>query len=67
MRGGYRSEVSPPYACLGMGRFEKTAFNSNFDLLDRILLWKRFIDDILMLFKGKLAEFTLSRCHKIQA
>jgi hypothetical protein len=39
-----------------MGRFEKTAFNSNFDLLEKIMLWKRFIDDILMLFKGSEQE-----------
>jgi hypothetical protein len=45
-------KLAPPYACLGMGKFEKTAFSSNFELLDRVLLWKRFIDDILMLFQG---------------
>ena len=27
-------------------------FNSDQDLLDRILLWKRYIDDVLMLFRG---------------
>ena len=45
-------KLAPPYACLGMGRFEETAFSSGFHLLGDILLWKRFIDDILMLFRG---------------
>ena len=49
-------KLAPPYACLGMGKFEETVFNANFDLLDRILLWKRFIDDILMLFRGSKQE-----------
>ena len=45
-------KLAPPYACLGMGKFESTAFSSGFHLLEKIVLWKRFIDDILMLFKG---------------
>ena len=45
-------KLAPPYACLGMGKFEHTAFSSGFHLLENIVLWKRFIDDILMLFKG---------------
>ena len=45
-------KLAPPYACLGMGKFESTAFSSGFPLLEKIVLWKRFIDDILMLFKG---------------
>ena len=51
---------SPLYACLGMGKYESIAFNSDFELLDRILLWKRFIDDVLMLFKG-----TEEECEKL--
>ena len=46
---------APPYACLAMGHFEKMVFNTTDDerkLLELILLWKRFIDDILLLFKG---------------
>ena len=39
-----------------MGKFEKTAFDSNYNLLPKILLWKRFIDDVLMLFKGSEQE-----------
>ena len=35
-----------------MGKFESTAFSSGFQLLENILLWKRFIDDVLMLFRG---------------
>jgi hypothetical protein len=43
-----------------MGNFEKVVFESNQDLLRRIILWKRFIDDIFMLFKG-----TKSDCEKL--
>jgi hypothetical protein len=49
-------KLAPPYVCLGMGRYESKAFNSDFHLLDRILLWKRFIDDVLMLFRGSKEE-----------
>ena len=49
-------KLAPPYACLGLGKFESEALNSNFPLLDKIQLWKRFIDDILMLFKGSESE-----------
>ena len=31
-------------------------FNSNKDVLKRILLWKRFIDDVFLLFKGTKEE-----------
>ena len=43
-----------------MGKYESIAFNSDFELLDRILLWKRFIDDVLMLFDGSKEE-----CEKL--
>ena len=36
------------------------ALNSDFKLFDRILLWKRFIDDVLMLFTGSEEE-----CEKL--
>ena len=49
-------KLAPTYACLGMGKFEETLFNSDQDLLDRILLWKRYIDDVLMLFRGSKSE-----------
>ena len=39
-----------------MGNLEKIVFTSNQDLLSQILLWKRFIDDILMLFRGTKSE-----------
>ena len=55
-------KLAPPYACLGMGKFENMAFRSNFELLDEVLLWKRFIDDVLMLFKGCRQE-----CEKFVA
>ena len=53
-------KLAPPYACLGMGKFESIAFNSDCGLLDKILLWKRFIDDVFMLFKG-----TREECEKL--
>ena len=41
------------YACLGVGKFEQTVLNpAKNEFLEQILLWKRYIDDILMLFKG---------------
>ena len=49
-------KLAPTYACLGMGKYEKLVFNSNQDLLQKVLLWKRFIDDVLMLFKGNKQE-----------
>ena len=49
-------KLAPTWACLGMGKFEKIAFSSNNELLERILLWKRFIDDVLMLFQGSKEE-----------
>ena len=49
-------KLAPPYACLAMGDFETEAFekigNDEKELLNLILLWKRFIDDIFLLFKG---------------
>ena len=35
-----------------MGKFEKEAFKNENVFLDKIRLWKRFIDDVLMLFEG---------------
>ena len=45
-------KLAPPYACLGMGRFEQEAFRTNISLLDKVILWKRFIDDVFMLLRG---------------
>ena len=53
---GTGMKLSPTYACLGMGNFENIVFTSNQNLLSQILLWKRFIDDILMLFRGTKSE-----------
>ena len=61
-RHGTGIKLAPPYACLGMGKYESVVFNSDFELLDRILLWKRFIDDVIMLFKGSEEE-----CEKLVA
>ena len=44
---------------LGMEEFEKTAFRSNFEMLEKVMLWKRFIDDVLMLFKGNKEDCEL--------
>jgi hypothetical protein len=57
-RGGVGTgiKLAPTYACLGMGNFEKLVFSSNQDLLERILLWKRFIDDVFLLFRGSKEE-----------
>ena len=50
-------KLAPPYACLGVGQYEQIAFNSNQPLLDLVLLWKRYIDDVFGLFKGTEKEF----------
>ena len=49
-------KLAPPYACIAMGDFEDNVFNSQNSMLELILLWKRFIDDIFLLFKGSRAE-----------
>ena len=49
---GTGNKMAPPFTCLGVGKFEDLAFASNQELLELVLLWKRYIDDILMLFKG---------------
>jgi hypothetical protein len=45
-------KLAPTYACIGLGKYEQIMFNFDQTLLDKILLWKRFIDDVLMLFSG---------------
>ena len=54
VKGGVGTGVklAPPYACLGMGKYENIVFESANDLVSLVVLWKRFIDDIFMLFKG---------------
>ena len=49
-------KLAPTYACLGLGSFEKTVFSSNEELLEKIVIWKRFIDDVLLLFRGSKSE-----------
>ena len=56
---GTGSKMAPPYACIAMGDYEKEVFNSGNDMLDLVLLWKRFIDDIFLLFKGSKDECEL--------
>ena len=53
---GTGMKLSPTYACLGIGKFEEKMFSSAQTLLEKIILWKRFIDDVLMLFKGSEHE-----------
>jgi hypothetical protein len=48
--------LAPTYACLGLGKYEEILFNSDQVLLEKIVLWKRFIDDVLMLFSGSKQE-----------
>ena len=50
-------KLAPPYACLGMGHYEKVAFSSDQPLLDLILLWKRYIEDVFGLFRGTKEQF----------
>ena len=45
-------KLAPTFACLGLGKFEELVFNSGQDLVNKIVKWKRFIDDVLMLFRG---------------
>ena len=50
-------KLAPTFACLGLGKFEELVFNTRQDLMkqdlvNRIVKWKRFIDDFLMLFRG---------------
>ena len=53
-RGGVGTgiKLAPPFTCLGVGKFEELAFNSENELLKLVMWWKRYIDDIIMLFKG---------------
>ena len=43
-------KLAPPFACLGVGKFEKMAFESKHELVDLILLWKQYIDDVFLLY-----------------
>lgn len=49
-------KLAPTYACIGVGKYEDILFSSDQALLQKILLWKRFIDDVIMLFRGTEAE-----------
>ena len=40
-----------------MGEYEKQVFSSGQPLLDKVLMWKRYIDDVFGLFKGSKEEF----------
>ena len=51
--------MAPPYACLGMGEFEKKCFEEPTFMQTfqtKHQFWRRFIDDILTLFKGNEDE-----------
>jgi hypothetical protein len=45
-------KLAPPYACLAMGEYEGQVFNSQNEMLELVLIWKQFIDDEFLLFKG---------------
>ena len=49
-------KLAPQYACLGLGKYERAAFQSDNKLIDKVLLWTHFIDDVLMLFRGSKEE-----------
>ena len=49
-------KLAPPYACIAMGDYEEKVFKSQNNMLELVLLWKRFIDGIFLLFKGSKAE-----------
>ena len=48
--------VLPKPCCIPCSIGPKSNHNIEFSLLDQIMLWKRFIDDIFMLFKGSKHE-----------
>ena len=41
-------KLAPPYACLRMEKFKEEAFKKENCMLDKIKLWKKFIDDIFI-------------------
>ena len=46
-------KLAPPYACLAVGDYEKEIFKEDSpQIIETIKFWKRFIDDIFLLFKG---------------
>ena len=46
-------KLAPPYACLAVGEYEKEVFKDDSpQIVESINFWKRFIDDIFLLFKG---------------
>ena len=49
-------KMSPPYACLGLGDLEEKILSAENQDLDKLLLWKRFIDDVWSLFRGSYDE-----------
>ena len=36
-------KLAPPYACMGLGKFEQILFDSNQELIEKIITWKRFL------------------------
>ena len=49
------NKCSPSYACIYMGLLEKTLQHIGHD---KIILWKRYIDDIFVIFNGSKQDFT---------
>ena len=52
-------KLAPPYACIAMGEYENQVFSSQNEMLKLIGIWKRFIDDIFILFKGSKEDCDL--------
>ena len=48
--------MSPHYAFLGLVALEENILSTKNEGLNKILLWKRFIDDVWSLFKGTFEE-----------
>ena len=58
-KGGVGTGIkpAPPYSCIAVGDFEsKISEELPPDILEAISFWKRFIDDVFILFKGSMED-----------
>lgn len=53
------SAFSPSFANLYMGLFEEHYIYSNHSFRNNLILWKRYLDDVLCIFKGSLVELQM--------
>lgn len=51
------SRFSPDYACLFMGFLEERYVFNNNPFSHNVLLWKRYVDDVICIFKGSKETF----------